>query len=284
MRFIDVRRGRPHALPVHPTKRWKTRDPTKLLGFVWHHSAGGDDPHKTAAYHVGGNHVSASGMPGLAYTFYIDKAGVIFWANDLSDRTWSQGGKKFGPDADGDGDVDRDDGLGDANGRYMGICFGGNFRSKWNDTDQNPTGPQMLAGLALLAHLTGEVQAPFWPEELFSSLAHLQMGDVWPHAAFGKAACPGAGLETLSGLLRDSRGATGKLAFRRTDIDWQRALVDACYDLGTWGPMCDGVDGDWGSDSKRALMEFQSDNGLPETGARDRATETVLFASSLPPG
>lgn len=266
MQFVDGR----NTLPRHPTKRWARRNVADLLGGVAHHTAGGDDPVKTAAYHVGPSHTSADGMPGLAYTFFIAGPGTITWANDLDARTWSQGGKKA-PDVDGDGDVDADDGLGNANAKFVGICLGGSFDGPHNRTGQEPTAEQVLALLALWAHLVGHHRVSGWPPELYSALGHLTMADLWAHADFGKPACPGRTITELLAALRTHRAPARSIA------EWQTALVDAGFDLGSFGPSGNGVDGDWGTASRRALADFQRSRGLPVTGHRDDATAAELF-------
>lgn len=262
--FIDAR----DTLPRHPSKRWQTRDVSRVLGFVWHHTAGGDNPEATARYHVGASHTSADGMPGIAYTFYVRQSGEVWWCNDLAARTWSQGGGKLHPDVDGDGEATRADGKGDANGRFIGIVFGGNFDSRWNPTGKHPTPIQILAGLALVAHLTGTERHPAMPDLLFGAVGHLTLADVWAHADFGKAACPGDDLSALAASLRHARGA---ISFR-TDADWQRALSARGYDLGP-----SGADGVWGPKSRAALEAFQRDSGLDPTGHKDPASQALLF-------
>lgn len=272
--FHDARPGTPEALPNNPSKSWRRRAVERLLGFAIHHTAGGDDPRRTAEYHVGKSHTSDDGMPGLAYTFFLPKDGSIWWAWDLDQQTWSQGGKTV-PDGDGDGDVDRDDGLGRANSTYLAIVLGGSFRSRWNRTEQRPTFQQLLSLQVLIGHLTGAVRCDDIPAELFGAVGHLSTGDVWPHAAFGKAACPGEDTEQLLLLMRETAGDAVRA--QRSTSDWQRALVERGYDLGAWGPAGDGVDGDWGSASKEALLAFQRAAGLPETAERDLFTEAALF-------
>ena len=262
MQFVDGRA----SLPRHSTKRWKKRDVSRILGAAVHHTAGGDVPENTAAYHVGKD------IPALAYTFYIPKSGTVWWANELDAKTWSQGGRTS-PDVDGDGDVDSTDGAGDANGRFLAIVLGGSFDSKWNKTGQEPTGEQVLALLSLWGHLVGHSRVQGWPPELFNALGHLRMADLWTHADFGKIACPGRTITDLLVALRTHREVA------RSTEDWQRALVAAGYDLGKWGPKRDGVDGDWGSTSRDAIISFQRSAGLEPSGHRDDITADELFRS-----
>lgn len=278
MRFVDAR----NTLPRHPSKRWRTRPVNRILGMVVHHTAGGDDPVATARYHTGPNHTDPTGMPGLAYTFFVRQIGEIVWANDLESSTWSQGGKNGHPDVDADGDVDGDDGKGAANDRFVGIVLGGNFDSIHNPTGRQPTLQQVHALLTLIAHITGAAEDPRLPPSLFKALP-CGPHDVYAHADFGKAACPGATLTALLGALRTHR-VLGRVERNndaaRTDTQWQRALLARGYDLGAFGPEKNGVDGQWGPSSRRALIKFQNDSGLPATGHRDGPTEAALFGGN----
>lgn len=56
----------------------------------------------------------------------------------------------------------------------------------------------------------------------------------------------------------------------------QRALLVEGYDIGP-----DGVDGDLGPDTKRALGQFQLNNRLPVTGLTDLATLKALFPDAF---
>ena len=212
-------------------------------------------------------------MPGIAYTFYIRQNGEIWWCNELDDRTWSQGGGKAHPDVDGDGDIDAEDGLNAANSRFMGIVFGGNFDSRYNPSGKEPTPIQIHAGLSLLGHLTGESPRSDFPAEIAGVVGHLTMADVFPHADFGKAACPGRTLTFLAHSLQVARAR----AVSYSDRDWQQALVSLGYDLGSFGPNGDGVDGKWGSSSREGLIKFQLDHGLDGNGHRDAASQALLF-------
>jgi peptidoglycan hydrolase-like protein with peptidoglycan-binding domain len=273
IQFIDGRRGKPDALPTHPTKRWAKRPVGSIKGMVVHHTAGvNDNPRATAAYHVGASHTSSDGMAGLAYTFFVQRGGQVWLANEPDDRTWSHGGGSAHPDVNGDGVVDRADGLGNANAEFMAVVLAGSFDSRWNKSGSQPTGEQIASLIALWSHLTGFAECADLPAELFSILGHLDIGDIWGHADFGKAACPGDRLLSLTEWLRHGREAA------RTAEDWQRALVAKGHNLGTFGPTRNGVDGKWGPSSANALRSFQRANGLAPTGDRDAVTERALFA------
>ena len=271
--MIDGRPGRRDALPTNPAKKWRYRDPAKTKGITVHHTAGGDDPVATAEYHCFPNHTSDDGMAGLAYTFYVRQNGDVWRAWDLDQQTWSQGGGRA-PDMNGDGVIDAKDGDGRHNQYFVAIVLGGSFDSKWNKTGQNPTFRQLLALNLLIGHLTGESEYLAFPDDLFGALGHLDAGDVVPHSAFGKAACPG---ETTEQLIDVWHKACPGTRVHWYDADWQMALVARGYDLGSYGPNGDGVDGHWGNASRKALIQFQRDEGLPQTGDRDLGTEAALF-------
>lgn len=57
----------------------------------------------------------------------------------------------------------------------------------------------------------------------------------------------------------------------------QTDLKDMGYDLGTFGPNEDGVDGDYGKTTTQAVREFQKDAGLEPTGNVDQRTWDALI-------
>jgi len=57
----------------------------------------------------------------------------------------------------------------------------------------------------------------------------------------------------------------------------QMALKKLGFDLGTFGPGKDGIDGDFGSVTQRAVESFQTANKLPKTGAVDTDTAAALL-------
>lgn len=68
-----------------------------------------------------------------------------------------------------------------------------------------------------------------------------------------------------------SRGVEG------ADVaELQTALIKLGYDLGTYGVNRDGVDGDCGSKTVRAIEEFQEKYGLELTGKYDKDCHTML--------
>lgn len=271
LQFIDAR----ETLPRHATKTFKTRAVSGIKGIVIHQSAGGDNPEATARYHVGPNHVSKTGNPGLCYTFYVRQSGEIWWAWDLDKRTWSQGGK--GSPVPGT----------NGNTNFMGVCVGGDFDGpEHKGRDGMPTVQQIHSVLALCLHLTGYENHSEIPDELFGALDCAPEA-LWGHKQFGKLNCPGLALQAVADAARHHLAdPSARTPGEITDTEWQEGLVGLGYDLGPWGPKKDGVDGDWGGSSKRALVAFQSDHDLTADGIRGPLTRSTfvgaLVAKGLP--
>ncbi len=242
--FIDAR----NILVKHETKKFRTRDLSQIKGVVVHHTAGGDDPFKTARYHVGPNHVSDTGCPGLLYTLFIKQSGEIYWANDLEAVTWSQGGR--GSPIEG----------ANANSDFLAIVCGGDF------TNGGPSIQQTYSLLRLILHLTGEQNDVWLPTALFGKLI-CDASSVYGHHNFGKPACPGS---VLTGLVDGFRSHASKTQETWSAEVWQKALVQLGY-------LEDGqVDGIWGRNSRAALVLFQSDKGLVEDGLRGPRSKAAL--------
>ena len=158
--FVDFRSW----LTTHRTKRWKHRDPYALRGMVLHQSleeVGGAEG--VARYHVGPNHISESGLPGISYTLFIEKSGRVALVNDLEDKTYSQGYL----------DPDRVD----ENAAYMGVCVGGNFSGPGYVGSQEPT-PEQLSSVHVL-----------WT--FCRRLWGWNGSNLFGHYHLGKPACPG---------------------------------------------------------------------------------------------
>tara|TARA_R110000824_G_scaffold192464_2_gene374629 strand:- start:5408 stop:6205 length:798 start_codon:yes stop_codon:yes gene_type:complete len=254
MRFIDARED----LPRHATKRFSQRSADDIVGGCVHHTAGGDDVYNTARYHVGPNHVSESGCPGLLYTFYITGSGTIYWANDLESVVWSQGGHGS--------PVLRTN----ANTNFISICCAGDYsKGEYKGRNIGPPYIQVMALLTLWGHLTGSVKSRLLPLHLYDVLSCNDF-DLWGHHNFGKDKCPGLVLESLVDSIRSYRRSSQILV---TALDWQSALNRVLSsDL-----ILDGI---WGSLSKAALVEFQMGHGgLVVDGIRGPLSEAALLES-----
>ncbi len=64
-------------------------------------------------------------------------------------------------------------------------------------------------------------------------------------------------------------------------IALQRVLKVLGYELGTFGPDKDGIDGNYGVMTQNAVKRFQETNGLTETGIVDTQEVAALFLALL---
>lgn len=241
----DLRR----ELPVHESRRFARRAVSDIRGVVFHQTLGDYSVTGIAKYHVSEEcHIAPGvGCPGICYTYFVDTDGTIYLCNDHEAVTWSQAGSTAPlPMTRG-------------NTNYLAVVFRGDFAGK-DHKGGEPTEAQLESARALWEWLRADLALP---EDM-----------LFGHFDFGKPACPG---NTLSKLIADvcAEGLDVKGNLPRSIEDWQRGLVDLGYDLGTWGENKDGVDGDWGDASRRALLAFQADEGLG-LGDRDAPTATRL--------
>lgn len=155
---------------VSPTKTWARRDLAEVRGLVVHQSAGSDNVAATAHYHMSpGVHIGdGTGLPGLAYTWFVPKDGRLLLCNELESVTWSQGDKTQ---------------PGDENRLYMSVCFGGAFKAPGWTGAEEPTPAQVTT-----LHL-------FWAG--VKAALGLQDYDLYGHYCFGKPTCPGTALEAV---------------------------------------------------------------------------------------
>jgi hypothetical protein len=235
-------KGLPARLSTEP-RTWGKRTPDQIRGVCVHQTDGGSKVENTNAYHIGPNHISWLGCPHICYTLHIDPEGVVKICNDFADVTWSQA---------------TDSQPGSENVFFLAVVLGGKFRNQFATKLPDPSQDAMEALQRLW----------MWAQDAFE----LTSADLYGHFDFGKAGCPGTAAEQW---IRESRSDSGLLVEAGVS-DWQRALVDLGYILGASGPKKDGVDGDWGGKSRRALLQFQQDHNLQATGSFDRPTAWML--------
>jgi hypothetical protein len=199
-------------------------------------------------YHSGPNHISPEGLPGLAYTGFIERSGTFYLANGVECATWSQGTKVI---------------EGDENHKYIAFCVGGNFYGPGYKGTQEPTAAQM------------ESVALLW--EKVKSLFLLKNSQLYGHYSFGKPACPGYTLMRFIDSVRAKGDGTWRWPYSFETIDGrQKVLRDLGYlsiaddELGLWGPASKGslvafqraanlaADGVWGPKTEAAVLEALS--------------------------
>jgi hypothetical protein len=231
-------------MPAGPG-RWKTRTSTHdIIGQCIHHSAGVNvtNPFSVAIYHTGPNHISENGLPGICYTICIPDTDELPWlTSDFEYITSAQGA----PD-----DVH----PGDENRHLIPILVMGSF------TGPGCRGRLLKPTARQLKHLA---RVTAWLSDTFDYGTE----GIFGHYHFGKPACPGG---YLTVWIENMRANGRQLALTE---DWQYALTHII-------PNClpkYGIDGQWGNESRRALIAFQRQCGLRVTGVQDAFTELMLM-------
>ena len=227
-------------LPRHATRVWRKRPLNELRGMVWHQTLSSGSTIAVANYHVGPNHISSSGLPGISYTFSIEKDGKTLLCNALEDVTYSQGDRTK---------------PGDENRLYIAACFTGNFDAPGYNGSDVVSAEQMQAGLRLW--LACCEQFGWSGKRLFG------------HYHFGKPKCPGT---VLSQLIESVRAA-GEPEFSTYDFETIAGRQAALRSVGHYGGAIDGL---WGTQSRLALTAYQKAAGLTVDGIWGPETEEAL--------
>lgn len=231
------------SLPRRSDKTWGTRDLKKIKGVVLHQSLSSGTVSAVTRYHMGPNHISADGLPGLSYTFGIDQDGAILQAWPFEAKTWSQGTKTR---------------AGDENEEFIAVLVAGFFRGVGvTDTGAgDPTLPQVVSVIQLWRDLKKHFN--------FSS------SDLYGHDDFGKPACPGYALRRLIDDLR-ADNPIDTLSYALSGGPSVRQ-----FNLRQLGYYIPEEERSWGILSRKALIEFQQDNGLVPDGVWGPKTERVV--------
>jgi hypothetical protein len=218
-------------MPKHVTRVWRRRNLFELVGMVWHQALGEGSVQGIARYHVGANHISRAGLPGISYTFFIEPDGDCLMCNDLEDTTFSQGDRTQ---------------PGDENRMYVAACFSGNFDAPGYEGTSRVTAYQIASGIRLWLACA----------ETFEWDGTRLLG----HYHMGKAVCPGS---ALSSLIDTVRGDPTRRAQPIVDLSSPKLRQEALQKLGYYAGAVDGI---WGIESRRALARYQADRGLTVDG------------------
>jgi len=232
------------TLAKHATKKWSTRDPSKLKGAVYHQSlAHNGSAAATARYHAGPNHISKDGLPGLSYTMFVeDKA--VYLANDIESKTLSQG------------DASQ---PGDENEMYMAVCFGGNFSGPGYQGTEEPSPFQVETAQSLWAHLKG--------------IFGWKNNQLFGHYDFGKPACPGHVLGAFIEKVNLDKDWSDKSVLHQIDTSTIQGRQSALKTLGYYQGDADGI---WSLECKGALVMFQRAVGLTADGVWGKMSQAAI--------
>lgn len=200
--------------------RWPIRDVDKIHGLVYHQALANTNSFAAISkYHTGPDcHIIKGGVPSISYTLGVNREGQIAILNDFKCSTYSHGYTKR---------------PGDENAEFLGVLFLGNFYAADNRVGGSPTADQLDAALKLAL--------------FFQTKWGLTPTDIWGHYHFGKPACPGDALKAVIETIRNPVATAGaKLVIK------QRQKL-----LSKYSGVTISVDGDWGPQSRGALVAFQ---------------------------
>ena len=100
----------------------------------------------------------------------------------------------------------------------------------------------------------------------------------------GKKSTASASTKTTTDIARQStdKDAVIKYGSKGDQVKQiQQTLVNLKYDLGTYGPNGDGVDGNYGQKTSKAIQNFQERNKLKSTGSLDALTYAKLSSPDI---
>jgi hypothetical protein len=229
------------VLPRNPDKSWSKRDPAALKGLCLHQSLEAHaSAHGTAKYDCGPNHISNDGLPGLSYTGFVERDGILWLAWDVEEKTWSQGYK---------------DRPGDENEEFMAICVGGDFSGPGYLGTQEPT-PEQMTTVSKLWEACKEIWG--WKNN-----------QLYGHYNFGKPACPGYTVTDMIASFNATKDWTDPL-YDLDEIDGrQQALKHLGWYKGEIG-------GPWSLECRMALELFQGSCGLNNDGVWGPKTNAMV--------
>lgn len=230
---------------------WRKRKPESLLGLVVHHSAGEARDWRgpghvvqVDSYHRGGNHIADGGMRSAVYPWFGLGDGSVIVHRNFDEVTWAQGDRAT---------------PGDENELLLAYCVLGDLSSATHQAGE-PT----LAQIITLTKVWAACKVVF----------SFTDANIYGHADFGKAECPGAALMGVIRAIRANARRTPAYGLQARLLreagfgeleHWrerQKALIRLGYELPRYG-----ADGDFGAETRRALRAFQkARSGLPNDG------------------
>jgi hypothetical protein len=228
-------------LAKHASKTFSDRPVGNLQGVAFHHSAGStgglDKFLAIARYHVGPNHISSTGAPGICYSMGITADGEVAIFHPLEAKTWSHG---------------------NANSSHVGVLVCGDFSTPGHAAKE--PSPEQLWAVCCVALA-------------FRSVFGVGFGFAG-HFDFGKPRCPGATIETMVRAMRThveqphDSGNLDSLAAVQTalgKLGYTPGTPDGIMGPKTRGAICSfqkaaglQVDGDAGPRTKAAISSALS--------------------------
>ncbi len=224
-------------LPWHPTRRWSSRELSRVNKIILHQELGDSSIEEVNNYHINPNHISSNGCPHFCYHYGIRKSGEIIQANELSSIVWHCSGE---------------------NSVSIGIMFEGNFKGPGHDlAAEGPADEQMISVDWLVKYLI----------RTFG----LTNQDLFGHYHFGKPACPGYAVQDwIEGFRNDISAIKTRRKIEKTVKEIQKRLNKLGYAVGE-------VDGIIGVNTRKGICKFQEDNQLVVDGIAGPQTWSKLL-------
>lgn len=270
--FFDMRRFMPRGHDSSGRiKCWAKRPLNQILGNCFHQNGSSNSysPFSTALYHASKDQHITPGrpLPGICYDFAVPDVrhnkfrwpdgfhppagadpNTAWLVSDLTSRKYAQSA----PDSRGY--------PGDENTHLSSTLVMGGYKGPgYRGEAKGPAPGQWVAVKRLWR----------WQQCAFDWGWYAAFG----HFDFGKAACPGY---SVMDWIESNRQTALDL---ETAQEWQEALL-------RWDSDClprYGADGDWGKESKSALVGFQRDHNLRVTAVQDPFAELMLLHKYPPP-
>lgn len=213
-------------LPWHPSRRWASRDISRINKIIIHQELGESPVEAVNNYHINPNHISSKGCPHFCYHFGIGKNGEIIQANELSSIVWHCEGQ---------------------NAVGVGIMLVGNFKGPGHELANDGPTPEQLESLD-------------WLVNYLLVTLNLDYDNVYGHYHFGKPACPGYATQEWIETFRNRVFNEPEIEpVKMTIAEIQDRLNKLGY---TAGP----ADGIIGVKTVGAIRSFQKNNDLVVDG------------------
>jgi len=214
-------------LDWHPTRRWRTRELTKINKVIIHQELGEGSIENVNRYHIKPNHMSLKGCPRICYHYGIRENGEVVQMNELSHIVWHTKGQ---------------------NTNAIGIMLVGNFAGPGHNTGtRDPSKAQMDS----LEELVGYLLKSF-------NFTHQ---DLYGHYHFGKPACPGYIVQDWIENLRNNivLDELHLVQVEKSIVEIQKRLNHLGYGAGK-------ADGIQGVNTLTAIRKFQKEQQLMVDG------------------
>ena len=216
-----------NQLDWHPTRRWRTRQLSKINKIIIHQELGEGDIEAVNRYHIKPNHMSSKGCPRICYHYGIRANGEIVQMNELSSIVWHARGQ---------------------NTSGIGIMLVGNFAGPGHNTGTREPNPEQMEALKFLV-------------DYLLKAFNFSYQDVYGHYHFGKPACPGYVVQEWIEKIRNNfrENETTIQEVEKSVLEVQKRLNKLGYAAGP-------EDGIQGTRTLRAIRNFQRDNRLMVDG------------------